>query len=286
MKGIIIAAGYGTRFLPVTKTIPKEMLPLVDRPALDFLLDEFEASGIQEVLVVTSRRKKALEDYLDHEIELETVFRGEGNIKKLDLVRPRNMSIAFVRQPTMRGTGHALLMALPWIGKEPVVVAYPDDLHLGEPPLSLQLIQEHRRTGATVLAVIDKPAHLERYGIVAWESGTNRIRDIVEKPKPGTEPSTSASIGRYLYTPDFFEELEKSYQAHTSGEFYHIGALKNLMDHGRVFGVVATGERLDTGEPSGYIEAILRYSLERPDLKTPTLDLIEKFYRQYCVSSA
>lgn len=285
MKGIIIAAGYGTRFLPATKTLPKEMLPLVDRPALDLLLDEFEASGIKDVLVVTSRRKKVLEDYLDREIELETVFSREGATRKLELIQPRDLNISFVRQPEMRGTGHALLVALPWIGNEAVVVAYPDDLHIGQPPLSLQLIEEHQKTGGTVMAVIERPDHLERYGVVEWGKDSNQIRDIVEKPKPGKEPSTSASIGRYLYTPDFFEELAASYQYHSSGEFYHIDALKKLMNRGRVYGVPIQGERLDTGEPRGYMEAILRYALQRPDLKDAALDLIDRFYRKYLSSS-
>lgn len=280
MKAIVVAAGYGTRFLPVTKTVPKEMLPLVDRPAIDFLLDELEASGIRQVLIVTSRRKRALEDYLDREVELEGVFHREGASRKLEAIRPRNLDIAFVRQSEMRGTGHALLETRPWVGDDPVVVAYPDDLHRGERPLSLQLIEEYRRTGDTVLAVMDMDRDLERYGVVAWDGDSNRITTLVEKPKPGTAPSRSVSIGRYLYTPDFFEALEDEYRRHIEGEFYHVGALQRLMARGRVRGVRMEGERWDTGEPLGYLEASLRYALERPDLRPALTTLLERLLQR------
>lgn len=280
MKAIVVAAGYGTRFLPVTKTIPKEMLPLVDRPAIDFLLDELEASGIRQVLIVTSRRKRALEDYLDREVELEGVFHREGASRKLEAIRPRDLDIAFVRQSEMRGTGHALLATRPWVGNDPVVVAYPDDLHRGERPLSLQLIEEYRRTGDSVLAVMDMDRDLERYGVVAWDGNSNRITTLVEKPKPGTAPSRSVSIGRYLYTPDFFEALEDEYRRHTEGEFYHVGALQRLMARGRVRGVRMEGERWDTGEPLGYLEASLRYALERPDLRPALTTLLERLLQR------
>ena len=134
MKGVIIAAGYGTRFLPVTKTVPKELLPVGTKPSIAYIVDEFLASGIDEIVVVSSRRKKALEDYFDREIELEEIFRREGRADKLALIARCRAKISFVRQTEMRGTGHALLQAKPFLGGEPCVVAYPDDLHVGIPP--------------------------------------------------------------------------------------------------------------------------------------------------------
>ncbi len=147
MKGVIVTAGYGTRFLPVTKTIPKEMLPLVTRPSIDFIVEEFVASGITEILFITSRRKKSLEDYFDHERELEAVFEAAGDMKKLQAIAPTKATCYFVRQPEMRGTGHALLLARSFVGAEPFVVAYPDDLHFGSPPLARQLIERLGRNG-------------------------------------------------------------------------------------------------------------------------------------------
>lgn len=286
MKGLIVAAGYGTRFLPVTKTVPKELLPLVDRPALDYILDEFQASGIREILLVTSRRKRSLEDYLDIEVELEGYF--ERNAKEVlqRKIRPRDLSVAFVRQAAMLGTGHALLAARPWVGREPVVVAYPDDIHRGEPPLALQLIREYERTGDCVLAVVEDPPGLERYGVVRWSGQDNRVSDIVEKPQPGEEPSRSATIGRYLYIPEFFDFLAEDYAGHPGGEFYHVGALKRLMAMGRVRAIRVLGRRWDTGEPAGYLEAFLESALERPDLHQEALRLIKDLYARYHRSSS
>ncbi len=267
MKGVIVAAGYGTRFLPVTKTIPKEMLPLVTRPSIDFIVDEFLASGITEILFITSRRKKAIEDYFDREVELETAFRAAGDEKKLQAIVPARASFFFVRQPEMRGTGHALLLARPFTGSEPFVVAYPDDLHFGEKPLSLQLIETWQRTGCTVLATLHDPPDINRYGIISIAKDGLHVTDIVEKPARGKEPSREASIGRFLYTPDFLEQLAVEWKSHGSGEFFHTSAVRALAQRGRVVFSRVQGERLDTGEPGGYLEAIIRYADSVPALK-------------------
>ena len=267
MKGVIVAAGYGTRFLPVTKTIPKEMLPLVTRPSIDFIVDEFLASGIREILFITSRRKKAIEDYFDREVELETSFRAAGDQKKLAAIAPAKASFFFVRQPEMRGTGHALLLARPFTASEPFVVAYPDDLHFGEKPLSLQLIETWKRTGCTVLATLHDPPGINRYGIISIASDGLHVTDIVEKPPVGKEPSREASIGRFLYTPDFLEQLTEEWKRHGEGEFFHTPAIRALARKNRVVFSRVQGERLDTGEPGGYLEAIIRYADSVPDLK-------------------
>ena len=221
MKGVIVAAGYGTRFLPVTKTIPKEMLPLITKPSIDFIVEELLASGITEILFITSRRKKAIEDYFDREVELESVFRAAGEQKKLDAISPAKASFFFVRQAEMKGTGNALLLARPFTGNEPFVVAYPDDLHFGEKPLSLQLIEAWQRTGCTVLATLHDPPDINRYGIISIAQDGLHVTDIVEKPPRGKEPSREASIGRFLYTPDFLDQLEKEWKDHAEGEFFH-----------------------------------------------------------------
>lgn len=266
MKGVIVTAGYGTRFLPVTKTIPKEMLPLVTRPSIDFIVEEFVASGITEILFITSRRKKSLEDYFDHERELEAVFEAAGDTKKLQAIAPPRATCYFVRQPEMRGTGHALLLARSFVGTEPFVVAYPDDLHLGSPPLARQLIDAWEKTGCTVLATLHEPPNINRYGVISIADDGLHVTDIVEKPERGKEPSREASIGRFLYAPDFLDQLALEWSRHGEGEFFHTPAVRALARRGRVVFHRVQGERLDTGEPAGYLEAIIRYARGVPEL--------------------
>ena len=279
MKGVIIAAGYGTRFLPVTKTVPKEMLPIIDRPAIDFIVSEFIQSGIKEILILTSRRKKALDDYFDRETELEEVFMREGAGAKLAKIAPPEADIFFRRQSEMKGTGHALLQVKAFVGDEPFVVAYPDDLHVGDVPLAAQLIKKYEETGCSVMSAIHNPPHLERYGILKLDSDKTHVVDIVEKPAPGTEPSQEASIGRYLFTPDIFPFLEEGWEKHcqagNTGEYFHVYALKKLMDQKKVVCAVIKGERLDTGTPAGYLGAIIRYAYENPEYRKVIKEEIE-----------
>jgi UTP--glucose-1-phosphate uridylyltransferase len=269
MKGVIVTAGYGARFLPVTKTIPKEMLPLVNRPSIDLTVEEFLASGITEILFVTSRRKKALEDFFDREIELEGYFRARGDTARLSKVLPRTAKFFFVRQQEMRGTGHALLGARPFVGKEPFVVAYPDDIHIGDTPLAAQLIRTYESTGCSVLATVYDPPDLNRYGLLSIAADGLHVTGFVEKPAKGKEPSREASIGRYLYAPDFLDQLEHEWEngGQTMEEFWHTPALIELAKRNRVVFKRTEGERLDTGEPAGYIDAFIRYAQSVPELK-------------------
>jgi UTP--glucose-1-phosphate uridylyltransferase len=266
MKGVIVTAGYGTRFLPVTKTIPKEMLPLVTRPSIEFIVDELVASGITEILFITSRRKKSLEDYFDRERELEAEFEAAGDTKKLQAIAPPRAHCYFVRQQEMRGTGHALLLARSFVGSEPFVVAYPDDLHFGSPPLARQLIETWEQTGCTVLSTLHDPPDINRYGVISIAPDNLHVTGIVEKPPRGREPSREASIGRFLYAPDFLDVLEAEWTRHGAGEFFHTPAVLALAARGRVVYRRVQGERLDTGAPSGYLEAIIRYARTVPDL--------------------
>lgn len=276
MKGIIVAAGYGTRFLPVTKTIPKEMIPLVNVPSIQFIVDEFVNSGITDIVIISSRRKKVLEDYFDREVELETVFLREGKTKQLESVSPPNANIAFVRQQRMMGTGHALLQVKSWVGADACVVAYPDDLHIGKTPLASQLVKAYGETGCSVMATITERGDVSRYGVLKIAPDGRHVSAIVEKPAPGTEPSHEVSIGRYLYTPEFFALLEEGWALHLAaaekagkpaGEYFHIYALNKLMEAGKVVFCPTEGERLDTGEPAGYLDAVLRYADTVPELR-------------------
>jgi len=276
MKGIIVAAGYGTRFLPATKTVPKELLPVGTKPSIAYIVEEFVASGIREIVIITSRRKKALDDYFDREIELEEIFKREGKADKLALVAPYDADISFVRQREMRGTGHALLQVRPLIGNEPCVVAYPDDLHVGEKPLALQLAEVYEKTGKSVMATIFEPGDVSRYGVVDPDPDGIGVRGFIEKPAKGREPSHEVSIGRYLYTPEFFEILEEGWKKHEKGEYFHTYALDRLIAAGKMAYKRTEGERLDTGEPAGYLDAILRNAAADPALRP----VLERFARE------
>ncbi|WKC57783.1 sugar phosphate nucleotidyltransferase [Borrelia sp. P9F1] len=275
MKGVILAAGYGTRFLPITKTIPKEMLPILNRPAIDYVVEEFINSGIKDILIITSRRKEVLDNYFDREIELESTFKKENRQDLLKIIELKNVNISFVKQNEMMGTGHALLHAKPWIGGETTVVAYPDDLHVGNPPLTAQLIKLHKETGKNILSIIENPKNINRYGVIALDKDKIHVKDIIEKPKIGKEPSKKASIGRFLYTHDFFKYLEEGFKIHQRGEYHHIYALRKLMSEGQVLYKEIEGERLDTGDIEGYLEAIIKIAKRDDKLLQIIKNLVE-----------
>jgi UTP--glucose-1-phosphate uridylyltransferase len=269
MKGIILAAGYGTRFLPITKTIPKEMLPLGTRPALDYVIQEYIDSGITDILIINSRRKKVLEDYFDREPELEAVFQREGKPRNIEKITPPPAQLYFVRQQSMEGTGAAVMLAREFAGSDPCVLAFPDDLHFGPTPLARQLIEVHQATGNSVLALEERPEgeDISRYGVAGVVPGSNPllVTSLVEKPAPGTEASRFISIGRYLITPQIFDVLADERRAHAGGEFYLTSAFHRVAGVGHLSGCVYEGERLDTGEPQGYYQALVRFILNDPD---------------------
>ncbi len=279
MKGIIIAAGYGTRFLPCTKTVPKEMFPLIDKPAIDFIIDEFISSGINDILIVTSRRKKVLEDYFDREIELENAFKEKNDIEKLDLIKQKNANFYFTRQSEMLGTGHAILICKNFIQDSPFVIAYPDDLVFSDIPLSKQLIDIHNKTGGSVLAVEKIEGDVSRYGVIDFENNNSllKVKEIIEKPQKGTEPSKMISVGRYLFTPDLIKNLEADFKKHKKGEFYHINAINALAKADKLYACEFSGNRLDIGDKLGYFEGIIKYCLSNPALKAEAHEIMKKY---------
>lgn len=279
MKGVIVAAGYGTRFLPLTKSLPKEMLPLFDKPLIDFILDEFEDAGIEDVVIITSRRKKMMEDYLDREIELETVLARDGKTKLAEIIRPRKMNFVFVRQQEMMGTGHALLLAKPVIGDSPFIVAYPDDIVLSSPGLSRNMAELYRKTGKSILAVRQEKENVSRYGVIEPHTKDNQlyVRKLVEKPKKEEAPSDMVSIGRYLFTPEILNILEEGFKKHTSGEYYHVEAINNLAFRDQILALNTNGIMLDTGEPLSYLASILEYART----KASTAEILDSFFKKY-----
>jgi UTP--glucose-1-phosphate uridylyltransferase len=283
MKGVILAAGYGTRFLPATKTIPKEMFPLIDTPAIDVIVKELIVAGIEDILIITSRRKKPLEDYFDREIELETTFREEGAQEKLASIRPVNVNIFFMRQQQMAGTGDALLLVEPFVGDSPFVVAYPDDIHIHGPNLSAQLIDLHERTGHTVLAGQEiAEGDISRYGVMDTEErhGVEYVKAMVEKPAPGTEPSRLVGYGRYLYHPEIFEALKSTRNAARGREFTQTEAIQRLAGQGRVVVKRFEGRMLDVGTPQGYLHSFIEFGLLRDEFRNDLLHYMREVLRR------
>lgn len=284
-KAVVLAAGYGTRFLPSTKTLPKELFPLIDTPAISYIINELIAAGITEILIVTSRRKRALEDLFDREVELESVFTAERATAKLKLIEAPQANVYFLRQPKMGGTGDALLLVESWVGNESFVVAYPDDIVLADPGLSSQLIDVYNRTGRTVLAGQALPENMDvsRYGVVGFNmvGDNNIVTAMIEKPASGTEPSRVVSYGRYLYTADLWPALHAAQEAFTGpGELTQTHALRLMLETQRVALCQFTGRVLDVGSPMGYVEAMLEMALLRHEYGEQTRALISRIARR------
>lgn len=282
MKGVIIAAGYGSRFLPITKTVPKEMLPLYNLPSIHFAIQEFVSSGVKEIIVLTSRRKKTLDDYFDIEFELETFFSGT---EKEKIIKPYDINVCFVRQKKMMGVGHALLEVAPFLHDEPFIVLYPDDIVISNPPLSKRLIDTFNYSGKNVLTLLNKKGEdLTRFGVVkiGKENGNYfEIDGIVEKPKTNP-PSSYITIGRYLFTPEILHLLKKEWEKFEgSGEFYHIDAINMLSYQGKVVGIeVDKRDFYDTGTPFEYTKSFIRYALKYSEEKEAIKEWIINFIKE------
>lgn len=268
VTAVILAAGYGSRLLPITRCVPKEMLPLVDRPAIDLIVEELVEAGVDRIMVITSRRKGPLDAWFDRDPELEAALAGRPD--RLALAQPRDVEVVFARQRRMGGTGDALRLARSFAGSGPVVVAYPDDL-FGRPNCTAQLLEIYRQTGCSVLAASDG-SHLDltRYGVLdvgPTDGSSLPLRRIVEKPPAGQAPSSLVSWGRYVFAPEFFERLEADAAAHQGpGELYHVGAVNALAAEGRVRARVVDAERFDTGTSLAYARTFIELALRRPDI--------------------
>ncbi len=270
-KGVFPAAGLGTRFLPATKAMPKEMLPIVDKPVIQYAVEEAIASGIDDILIVTGRGKHAIEDHFDHSFELETILGERGQERLLEMVRQVAglARVAYTRQKKALGLGHAVLCARDLVGDEPFAVFLADDLIVGEVPAIQQLIDVYNETGATVVAVQRVPRdQVSAYGVVAVKSSDGRVHeveDLVEKPKPEKAPSDLAVIGRYVLVPEIFPILEETAPG-AKGEIQLTDALRQLARNDRVIAVEFEGTRFDTGNKLGFLEATVELALAREDL--------------------
>ena len=270
-KAVFPAAGLGTRFLPATKAQPKEMLPLVDKPIIQYGVEEAVASGIDNIILVTGRGKNAIEDHFDVSVELETFLEARGKKEQLDEIRKISnlINFAYVRQGEPLGLGHAVLTTRALVGDEPFAVILGDDVIDAEPPAIRQMIDVFDEVESPVLAIERVPREtVSSYGIVDAEEvrpGVYRIRDMVEKPPVNEAPSDLAIIGRYVLTPDIFSALEKIGKDRT-GEIQLTNGLRQLLKSRPVYGCRIDGVRHDTGNKLGFLKAVVYFALRRPDL--------------------
>lgn len=271
-KAIIPAAGLGTRFLPATKAMPKEMLPIVDKPTIQYIVEEARESGIEDILIITGKNKRPIEDHFDSVPELEQNLKAKGKTKMLELVEETtDLNIYFIRQSHPRGLGDAVLMAKDFVGNEPFVVMLGDDLMKDEVPLTKQLMDRYEETNASTLAVMKVPhEEVNKYGVIdpAAETrpGLYDVRRFVEKPTVEEAPSDLAIIGRYLLTPEIFGMLETQ-QPGAGNEIQLTDAIDRLNKVQRVFAHEFKGDRFDVGYKFGYLKTSIQFGLKHPEVK-------------------
>lgn len=271
-------AGRGTRFLPATKASPKEMLPIVDKPLIQYAVEEAIAAGATKLIFVTGSSKRAIEDHFDTDAELERALSEGGKDSLLASIRkivPDDVSCIYIRQGEPLGLGHAVLCARPAVGNEPFFVHLADDLIAGEPPCLQQMATEYERHGGSIVAVETVPEeNTSSYGIVATDSA-NQLTEIVEKPNPEDAPSNLAVVGRYLLAPEIFDKLETTGRG-AGGEIQLTDAIADLLLEKPVFAYPFTGDRYDCGSKLGYLQATVAYGLAHDETGQPFLDHLRR----------
>jgi UTP--glucose-1-phosphate uridylyltransferase len=287
-KAVVPVNGMGTRLLPATKAVPKELLPVVDRPALQYVVEEAARAGLGDVLMVTGRGKAAIEEYFDRQPELEQALEKKGDADRLATVRASEVArVHFVRQGESRGLGHAVLQAASFVGDEPFAVLLADDLVDARDHLLEHMLAVQQRHGGSVIALLDVgPERIEKYGAVAVEPAGDpamdgdevvRVTGLVEKPPAGEAPSTLAVIGRYVLAPEVFDVLRGT-RPGWGDEIQLTDALATLVERGEpVHGVVFSGRRYDTGDRLDYLTSVVRLAVERDDLGPPLRAWLRKF---------
>ncbi|MBT2697198.1 UTP--glucose-1-phosphate uridylyltransferase GalU [Bacillus sp. ISL-40] len=280
-KAIIPAAGLGTRFLPATKAMPKEMLPIIDKPTIQYIVEEAVASGIEDIIIVTGKGKRSIEDHFDIAHELEQNLLEKGKLDLLDKVRyATNLAdIHYIRQKEPKGLGHAVWCARNFIGDEPFAVLLGDDIVQSETPCLKQLINIYEETHSSVIGVQSVPDdETHRYGIVEPLDQVGRkyqVNNLVEKPKAGTAPSNLAILGRYILTPEIFMFLEQQ-ETGAGGEIQLTDAIQKLNQIQRVFAYDFEGKRYDVGEKSGFVKTTIEFALQEPALRKEILAFMEE----------
>ena len=280
-KAVFPVAGLGTRFLPATKASPKEMLPVVDKPLIQYAVEEAWAAGIQQMIFVTGRSKRTIEDHFDVAFELEAELTAANKTALIDLVQsvvPHGMNCAFVRQPKMLGLGHAVLCAEHLVGNEPFAVLLADDLMVGDPPIMAQMAEQFQRLGRSILAVQEVPLEqTKRYGIVAGEmagSGIMQVSEIVEKPAPEVAPSRMGVAGRYVLTPGIFEKIRQQSKG-AGGEIQLTDGISALLKEEAVYAFQYKGKRYDCGSKEGFLQATVELALQHPEVGSSFRDYLK-----------
>jgi UTP--glucose-1-phosphate uridylyltransferase len=280
-KAIIPAAGLGTRFLPATKAQPKEMLPIVDKPAIQYIVEEAIESGIEDIIIVTGRNKRAIEDHFDKSVELEMLLAEKGSTELLKIVQDVSnlVNVHYIRQKQPLGLGHAVFCARKFIGNEPFALLLGDDIIDSDPPCIKQMMDLYREAGTSVIATQTVPwEDVNKYGIISpsVKNGILQyIDDLVEKPERGQAPSNMAVIGRYVIEPEIFDILEKC-QPGRGGEIQLTDALRILNLQKPMVAYTQQGRRYDVGDKLGYIEATIEYALQREDLQPQLLAYLKE----------
>jgi UTP--glucose-1-phosphate uridylyltransferase len=282
-KAVFPVAGLGTRFLPATKAMPKEMLPIVDKPLIQYAVEEARAAGIEEFIFVTGRGKAAIEDHFDYSYELNDVLTERKRVDALAMVTEMILppgATAYVRQQTPLGLGHAVWCARNLVGNEPFAVLLADDLVMSKTPCLGQLIDIHKTTGGNVVAVMDVPReHTERYGVLAVGADDGRLASVtglVEKPKPADAPSTLSIIGRYILLPDVFDHLDRQ-KPGSGAEIQLTDAMAGMLGKRPFHGLRFEGRRFDCGDKAGYLEANVAFALQRPDLGAAMRQILARY---------
>jgi UTP--glucose-1-phosphate uridylyltransferase len=282
-KAVVPAAGLGTRFLPATKATPKEMLPVVDKPAIQYVVEEAVSAGLNDVLLITGRSKRSIEDHFDRAYELEEALSAKEDWDKLDVVRQSSelATMHYVRQGDPRGLGHAVLCAAQHVGHEPFAVLLGDDLIDSRDPLLTRMIDVRNTFGGSVVALMEVDAEeVALYGCAAVEATDEEdvvmITDLVEKPAPGTAPSRWIVIGRYVCDPEVFDVIRETPPGR-NGEIQLTDALKVLANRGEVRGVLFRGRRYDTGNKQEYLRTMVMFATERPDLADEFIPWLRKY---------
>lgn len=284
-KAVIPAAGLGTRFLPATKATPKEMLPIVDKPTIQYIVEEALASGIEDILIITGRSKRAVEDHFDANIELELNLEAAGKTADLEMVqRIAGIRVHYIRQKQPKGLGHAILCAKQFVGNEPFAVLLGDDVVDGSVPALRQLMDVYDAKRSSVLGVQEVPINkVSSYGIVAVESTeeqrTFKVKDMVEKPAREDAPSRLAVLGRYIITPEIFPILEETAPGR-GGEIQLTDALKVLAERQNIYAYNFEGRRYDVGDKQGFLEATVEMALKRPELREEFLRYLKNIVAQ------
>ncbi|MGG3739464.1 UTP--glucose-1-phosphate uridylyltransferase GalU [Aeribacillus pallidus] len=283
-KAIIPAAGLGTRFLPATKAMPKEMLPIVDKPTIQYIVEEAIESGIEDIIIVTGKGKRAIEDHFDHAFELEQNLIEKGKYDLLEKVKkPSSVDIHYIRQKEPKGLGHAVWCARKFIGDEPFAVLLGDDIVQADTPCLRQLMDEYEKTLSSVIGVQAVPdTQTHRYGVIdpiEQQGRRYQVRQFVEKPAPGTAPSNLAIMGRYILTPEIFMFLEKQEKG-AGGEIQLTDAIQKLNEIQRVFAYDFEGKRYDVGEKLGFIQTTIEFAMQNEELRTDLIQFMERLLNE------